>query len=266
MAFKEDLEKAVEKIEDETLRAEILNNVDQAHSLDVGGLKDNSEKLKSEKLDIQAKLEEKESVLASFKGLEGKTISDFQEQEKKIADLIANPGDEAKLKEIQNKADIQFQQEKEAHKAYIAVQEAKIVEKDAKIKSLDQEINIGLSQNALTSALESVNVKAELKPMLAQALQNDIYVDVDALGNRKVKFKHKDINFDIKEGISTWAGAPENKTFIGAIRNAGAGAQGSSGAGSGIDKPFNELTYEEEVKYFKRDPEGYRQAKANAGK
>jgi hypothetical protein len=205
-------------------------------------------------------------VLASFKGLEGKTLLDFQAQEKTIADLIANPGDETKVKEIQNKADIQLQQEKDAHKAYIAIQEAKLVEKDNKIKSLDQEINVGLSQNALTAALESVNVKPELKPMLAQALQNDIYVDVDAAGERKVKFKHKNINFDIKEGINTWAGAPENKTFIGAIRNAGAGAQGSSGAGSGIDKPFKELTYEEEVKYFKRDPEGYRQAKANAVK
>ena len=263
MAFKEELLKSVEKIEDEALRATIINELDQAHALDVGGLKDTNGKLKNEKLLIQEELKDRDKKLASFEGLEGKSLADFQKQEKTIAELLSNPGDNDKIvKELTNKNELQLKQEQEKYQSYMRAKDLELDEQNKKISMLDEEINRGLSQNELTQALERANVKPELKPMLARALQNDIYVDVDALGNRKVMFKHKDINFGIKEGISTWAGAPENQTFIAALKNVGTGAQGSRGTGSGQRKAFKDMSPEEVNTFYREDPEGFKLAKA----
>lgn len=263
MPFNEDLIKALSKIENEELRATVLNEVEQAHALDVGGLKDNKDAIKKEKEQLKARLDE---VTNTLEGLGGKTIEDFNKLEANIAELTANPGDEEKLRQIEEKYKLQLKQEKEAGQSNLMRKEAEVVEAKNKLELLNKEINKGLSQQELTNSLERVNVKPELKPMLTQALQNDVYVDIDTDGKRRVKFRHKGINFDIMDGIDTWAGAPENKIYIGAVQNRGAGANGSSGRGSGLDKPFSEMTYEERVNFHKRDPEGYKQAKASAKK
>ena len=264
MGFKEEAIKAVEKIEDEAIRATVLNEVEQAYSLDVGGLKEAKETILKEKKELESKFNE---VNATLEGLGGKTIEDFKALETSIADLTKDPGDKgAVVAELKKAAQMQLENEKNAFSLTLASKDSEIAERELTIANLNQEINNGLAQQQLVDALERVNVKAELKPMLTKALQNDVSVEEDSNGNRVVKFKHNGVKFDILDGVGTWAGDKANNSFIGAIRNAGAGANGSNGRGSGRDKPFNELTYAEEVSYFKRDPEGYKQAKANATK
>lgn len=261
MPFNEDVVKVLEKVEDAELRASILNGVEQAHALDVGALKENKETILKEKKELKDKYDD---LTKTVEGFGGRTPEQIAKLEKDIEDLRANPGDETKLTQIKGEYEIKLNQSKAEKEALVAAKEEELLAANKRIMDLDGEINQGLSQQALVENLERIGVKAELKPILKDALANSVSVELNAEGVREVKFKHAGINFGIKDGLEAWAGATENKPYIGAIQNRGAGANGSGGQGSGMDKPFKDMSYAEKMAFYKRDPSAYKQAEANS--
>jgi hypothetical protein len=262
MGFKEDLEKAVEKIEDEAVRAGIINEVEQAHTTDVAGLKENRDQLINEKKEVVSKFETLETTLAS---LEGDSKVELERLEKINAELLANPGDEEKIKQLEVRSAEKLRINDLEHKGAIDLIQKDLLEREGRINSLDQEIVNGLRQAGLSASLDKANVKVEDKPLLMRALLNDVYVETIGV-ERKVKFKHGALNtpYPIEDGIKTWAGDPLNKRYIAAINNRGAGAGGSQGNSSIVSKPYKEMSYEEKVALKQADPELFAQVKANA--
>lgn len=263
MAFKEEVEQAIVSIEDEAVRAEVINKIEQAHATDVAGLKENNDKLINEKRTVKARLEEVEK---SIEGLGEQSVDTvlgrITELERINKELTANPGDETVIKELERKHKLELKSIQADYEASLLKKNDEIVERETRIGSLNSEIERGLAQRELSKALDSVGVQSDFKSVLMDALTTKVYVE--SVGEeRKVKFKHDGLPFGITDGLEQWARDNTNKKFLGASKNRGAGSQGSNASGGLASKPFGEMTIAEKNKLFTQDPDLYRQMKAN---
>lgn len=264
MPFTDDLKKSLEKIEDETLRASLINEVEQAHNLDVQGLKNTRDDLKNEKQTIKTQLETLESSLGGLDGDAIKGLKDkVSEQEKKIKELTDNPEDATKFKELETQYRLQLESAKAETQTMQQKMAESLSEKDSVITQLNNEIDTELAQRELSAQLDAVGVKSTFKPVLLDALANKVHVE-QVEGQRKVKIKHEGTSWDLSAGIEQWSKNDINKNFLGAIANAGGGAQGSGGGGKYLNKDFNDLTAAERNDLYKRDPNAFNEMKARA--
>lgn len=240
-----------------------LTKVDALHATDVATLKENKETILNEKRALKTDLE---TLKAATAGLEGKTIEDFKKLEENIKKLTANPGDEEKLKQIEEANRIRLESLENDYKLKIQFKENELQEKEKTISALEQAQNREMTLRELRDSLDKVGVKDVFKTTALQALQNFCYVkDVD--GKKVVKYKNNGSpEFDILEGITYWAKSEEGKPFIGAPINMGAGSGGSSsGALSDLmKKSWNELSPAERTKLYTENKDAYNRKRDEA--
>jgi len=259
MAYTEDVAKALEVIEDATVRETLRIELDKAHATDIAGLKDNSDKLLNEKQAIKGKLDDATKTLEDLDGI---TVDKYKELEKNIAELTANPGDPEKLRQIEAVAETKLRQTKEEHESMVKLKDMEIVELTTQTTSLNREIDSALCSGELSKALDSVNVDPKFKSTLVSALGKEVFVD--KVGEeRKVKFRFNNAPFDIVQGIETWAKEKENQIWISAVNNRGAGAGGSGNVAGYRDILFKDMTLEQRNDLFRKDPAKFREKKAN---
>ena len=233
-----------------------LSKVDALHSTDVATLKENKETILNEKRALKTELDTLKTATA---GLEGKTAEDFKKLEENIKKLTANPGDEEKLKQIEEANRIRLESLENDYKLKIQFKDNELQEKEKTISALEQAQNREMTLRELRDSLDKVGVKDVFKTTALQALQNFCYVkEVD--GKKVVKYKNNGSpEFDILEGITYWSKSEEGKPFIGAPINFGAGSGGSqSGALSELmKKDFKSMTAEEKTKLYTENKEAY---------
>lgn len=256
MDFFAELKKVLgEVITDPTALELAISKVDSLHSTDMATLKENKETILNEKRAIKTELD---TLKQSTAGLGGKTLEDFKKLEDNIKKLTDNPGDEEKLKQLQDTYKIRIDTVENDWKAKITFKEQELQEKDKRIEALESQQNREQTLRELRDSLDKVGVKSEFYSVVVQALSTYCYVkDVD--GKKVVKYKNNGPEFDILEGITYWAKSPDGKPYIGAPVNTGAGATGStSGALSELmKKPFSAMDSGEKSRLYDENPEAY---------
>lgn len=262
MDFIEQLKKALEAITDETQRAQLIETINTLHVTDVAGLKENADKLKTEKLSTKAKLEE---AMKTVDGLGGRTIADFERLEKNIADLTANPGDVEKVKQIENSFKLQIDGIKAEHTALLKSKEVTVDELTQKNQELESQINKSLCDAELSAALDEINVSPKMKVVVQGFLEKDLYID-EVDGVRKVKIKVQDTPFEVATGIGVWAKTDLAKQFISAPSNQGGGAGGSGNGNPLAGMKYNDMTLAQKNQLYKEDKPTWERLKAEASK
>ena len=250
-------------ITDPTQLEDALSKVDALHATDVATLKENKETILNEKRTLKTELD---TLKATTAGLEGKTVEDFNKLEENIKKLTANPGDEEKLKQIEEANRIRLESLENDYKLKIQFKETELQEKEKTISALEQAQNKEMTLRELRDSLDKIGVKDVFKTTALQALQNFCYVK-DVEGKKVVKYKSNGSpEFDILEGITYWAKSDEGKPFIGAPVNFGAGSGGSqSGALSELlKKRFDQMTPAEKTKLYSENAEAYNRKRDEA--
>ena len=242
-------------ITDPTQLETALGKVDALHATDVATLKENKETILNEKRTLKTELD---TLKASTAGLEGKTLDDFKKLEDNIKKLTDNPGDEEKLKQLEDTYKIRIDTVENDWKAKITFKEQELQDKEKRIEALEKAQNKEQTLRELKDSLEKVHVKQDYHSVVLQALSTYCYVK-DVEGKKVVKYKNNGPEFDILEGITYWAKSPEGKPYIGAPMNTGAGNTGSnSGALSDLmKKSFKDMSGTERTKLYEENPEAY---------
>lgn len=180
---------------------------------------------------IEKLLEKNRELIAEKRKLKGSDGADAQ----KLFDL-ENENQELK----QNLERLQRTSQLELQKA--------ISERDALLSNH----NKLLKTNGLTSALDAVKVRPELRKAVLAMFDSQIEIkDGELLTGGK----------PLHDAVKEWASSDEGKHYIAAPANNGGGANGS-GSNSAPTKKFAEMNLDERTQLFKTDPAAYAQLKA----
>ena len=261
MDFYEELDKMLgSKVTDSTLKADIKLATDKLYSEAVAKLKENKEDVLNEKRTLKTEFD---AYKASTAGLEGKTAEDFKKLEEDIAKLRENPGDEEKLRQLEEANRIRLEQAELEKQTITKLKDNELAEAKAKIEALEKAQDSAKCSGELKKALQNVGVKPEHMTLLMRSLLLDTFIkDVD--GKKVVKFNGTtgNVTFDIMEGITIWAKEPSNAIYLGAPKNIGSGAHGSGSATANLlKKPFNQMTASEQTALYKANKDLYNKAR-----
>ncbi len=258
--FDKELDALLEsKVTDATLKAELKTQFDKLHATDIAKVKENKETILNEKREIKAKYD---SLVTSTAGLDGKTAEDFKKLEDDIAKLRANPGDEEKVKQLEDTYKIRLTQAENDAKAREEIKNQELAEANETISGLNKAIDKDLCLRELNATLVYLGVMSKHLPLVKGFLSNYVYVkEVD--GNKVVKYKGTTgPEFDLKEGLALWA-KNEGKDYIGAPISHGAGGSGSGSAVSELVKlSYAEMSPEQRQTLYRDNKDSYEKKKA----
>jgi hypothetical protein len=263
MDFLEELRKLLgAKVTDETLFKDLEEGIDKLYVESVGSLKQNRDDLKKEKLEIKAKYDQLQAQIKDYDNL---TPAEVKQLKKDIEELRANPGDAAKLKQLEEAYKTQVKQAEIDKQEAIKSMTEELEQFKTRYSQLDNELNQDKALRELGVHLTSVGVETKHMPLITAALAGRVFVEI-VDGIRSVKYRNEaGAVFPIKDGIELWAKQDVNKQYLASPSNRGSGAGGSGAATSKLlGMKFSEMSPEQQSELYKINPELWKQKRAEA--